>query len=320
MEALGQTYDPKATMALLPLLKKPDFGVQLRVINALAYLRGHETFEPLRELLDDDQIDSQLRDAAARSLIQVDRHTGETAIEKVIAKEKDESVRHNLNVVLQSKGDWGYWPPDLLSLRQLTRDAQTIEGERFGNTEFEQFIRHIESDNWAVSSGCLYALGELGVESAVPAILKLDPHYWAGCNALAKLATSEAVRVLLDRVQSPDENIRSAAISALGTDGGKWAVPVLIELLDDPTLRRSNRVFSSRPWPDEHSAHAALRQCLYRAGLAGEKRVNLASGSGTFNVDKEIERAKTWWASFGNDFLAGRSVPDPGLSGVFWSS
>ncbi len=322
--SLGQTYDPKAIPALLAALEDEDFDVLNSTIRALKYLKAERAVEPLKKILENTEVDGQLRRAAAEALFHIDRDAGRKAIGDVLVKETNESIR---NVVLESSSGNGYWPPDLLKVRQLTRDAATLAGERFGNAEFDQLLEHIDSPYWAVSSGCLHTLGQLNVRSAVPAIIALGPKKESAYNALAKIASPQAVTYLLEAIQSPDDNICATATDALGYQGGRWAVPILIELLDAPRLRRTHKgerfpVAAFAPFdgigPDGHKAHSALYLCLGRAGLWGPS-LNLASGK-TFDVDAEIKRLKVWWEKHGDDFLRGKRVPNPNITSVFLAS
>jgi len=343
--SLGQTYDPNAIPALLAALEDEDFWVLNSTIRALKYLKAERAVEPLKKILENTEVDGQLRREAAEALFHIDRDAGRKAIGDVLVKETNESIRNNLNIVIGSSSGNVYWPADLLKVRQLTRDAATLAGEHFGSAEFDQLLKHIDSPYWAVSLRCLHALGQLNVRSAVPVIIALGPKKESAYNALAKIASPQAVTYLLEAIQSSDENIRAMAIDALGYQGGKWAVPILIELLDDPRLRWKHKgerfrvdefdglwpdgrsfgigntlsgygvVAFDGLWPDGHKAHSALYLCLGRAGLWGTL-LNIASGK-TFDVDAEIKRLKVWWEKHGDDFLRGKRVPNPNITSAW---
>ena len=320
--SLGNLFDPKGIPALLTALKDPEFRVNMSAVMALMFLRSRETFDPLRAILDNPKADAQLREAAAKALRHIDPANGTKAVQEAFEKEKDESLCHNYQVVLnESPFDYDYWPPELLALRQLTKDAATLAGEQFGDAEIKQLLAYIRSDSNTASNFCLLALGALRVESAVPAIIALGPQKGCVCSALAQIASPEAVAFLLDVLQSPNPEIRKTGIRALGEHAGRWAVPVLVELLDDPGLRKKRDPSpDGMEWPDTHEAHAALWLCLNRAGLKNSI-LNLADPQGrTFNVDEEIKRTKVWWQEHGEDFLQGKSVPSPNLTAVWWIS
>ena len=318
-DELGKTYDPTAIPALLAALEDRDFHVRHCTIAALRNLKDYRTVRPIMNILTDSNANGQLRHAAADALLWIDNKTGKKTIKEVLENEgnANESLRHNLNQVLRARHTYAYWPPDKLELRQLTIDAGTVAGESFGDTEINRLLKHVNSPH--VSTNCLLALGTLRATETVPVIIASSAY--PKHNALARIASEPAVEYLLNAVLSSDKTTRKSAIGALGVDGGRWAVPVLIELLDDPSLRTSHTgepapidLFNGI-WPDEHKAHQALHACLNRAGLIGTS-INLASGK-TFDLDLEIQNLKTWWREHGNDFLAGKTVPNPDVKGVF---
>jgi hypothetical protein len=161
--------------------------------------------------------------------------------------------------------------------------------------------------------------------SAIPAIIELlerKPRE-SGYTSLARMATPEAIQYIATAARSEDAQRKEAAVRGLAY-GGRWGVPLLIQLLDDATLRRPGHdldgpidAFSGH-WPDEHIAHVSLFQCLAEAGLRGESK-NLATGA-RFNVDEEIAQLKTWWARYGKAFLGGKPVPTPKISMIFVST
>ena len=296
-------------------------------MTALQYVKGKAAFGPVKAVLENSQIDQQLRSIAATTLVRIDREAGIQTVQAVVAKEADAHYLHNnLNAGMESgKYPIAYWPPELLEIRQLACDANTLAGERFGKREISQLVANIDSPEWGVASGCLSALGSLRADSAVPAIIasvpKHDPKVPASFafSALAAIASPEAVKYMLDVIQSDDRDKRLAALQGLQDAGGRWAVPVLVELLDDPSLRKPgfrDPNLMQVEWPDEHLAHVALSCCLGRAGLQGVM-VNRASGA-TFNVDEEIRHLKAWWKDNGEDFLRGKMVPSPRISMVFY--
>src|SRR5262249_13430786 len=133
-------------------------------------------------------------------------------------------------------------------------------------------------------------------------------------------ATPPAVKHLLEVARSTDKEQRERAIEGLKF-GGRWAAPILIELLDDLSLRRTYRDEPSAPtgkfdghWPDEHPAYSALTVVLAATGLKG-KDLDLAEG-GKFDLDVEIAHLKSWWRSHSQDFLQGKPVPNPMLTTV----
>lgn len=194
-------------------------------------------------------------------------------------------------------------------------------GEQYGHAEIEQLLEHIDSPYSTVSYYCIFGLGEMRAVSAIPAIIELLE--WRpreiGFIVLVRMATPEAVQYIARAVRWEDLARRKAAIRGLAY-AGRWAVPLLIQLLNDADLRQAEHYEApiegfSGHWPDGHLAHVSLFQSLTRAGLRGESK-NLATGA-HFDVDKEIAELKKWWARYGQRFLEGKSIPTPKISIVF---
>jgi HEAT repeat protein len=321
--SLAATHDPRAVPVLLAALAEAqDLSLTTSVIHALTDFRDARAVGPLRRLVPSRAFQGQLQQAAARALIYLDRDAGAKAIREVMATEPDPVRRSGLGALLRpSDTQFPYWPPALLELHLRTREARTIAGERFGPREIDELRRHIGSPHWWVSYDCLHALGELRASSAVPAIVALDPKTHASFEALAMIASAPAINRLVAAIESPDRATRERAIEALRF-GGRWTVPILIELLGDATLRQSHRAeppeeINGRQirWPDSHLAHTVLHAVLGRAGLAG-RHLNLASGA-TLDLDAEITRLRAWWQTHGRAFLDGARVPDPQLTSVY---
>lgn len=66
------------------------------------------------------------------------------------------------------------------------------------------------------------------------------------CGLLATAGTPEAIAHLEKMLRSSVVTHREAAVTGLGPNGGRWAVPLLISALDDPALRKP-------PFPSEFS-------------------------------------------------------------------
>jgi hypothetical protein len=151
--------------------------------------------------------------------------------------------------------------------------------------------------------------------------LDRNPAHRACYALLAMAGTPKAVAYFEQALQSPDVQARTMAVDGLAS-GDRWAVPLLMSALDDPGLYKHPPSFEAElgsgqePWPEEHAAHQALFQGLYRFGLKGES-LNLASPENrTFNVRQEIKGLKDWWAKHGEAFMQGKTVPAPKITMV----
>lgn len=320
--ALADTHDPQAVPALLSALaKEEDLGLLTSVIRALAVLRDPRAVAPLLRLIPSRAFQGQLQRAAAEALYSFAPAEAKRAVAELLAREPDPDQQRNLSAVLASAPpQYPYWPPELLPLHQRTLDAARLAGERFEGPELAELLACIDSPLDSVAAGCLYALGALRAESAVPAIAALGPRSRAALAALAMIASPVAIEKLLAAVQSADRGVREPAIEAL-RHAGRWSVPILIELLGDESLRRRQEppapsAADSPGWPDEHLAHRVLQSVLATAGLRG-RDLNLARG-GSFDLDEEIRAVRLWWRRYGAEFLRGAAVPSPNLTAVFF--
>jgi len=288
VQALGNTHHPDAVPVLIETLNDTDFSVVSAAINALESIKDKRASAPLKNFTSSVDQASQLKQHAERACV------------GIAAEDRSKP-----------------WDPKFLTIRQLAIDAGTYAGESFGKAEHDRLLEHI--DKSGIASVCIGALGDLHLESAVPSISALKQSS-AQSEALAKIATPQAVDELISSLHSQNQWIRIMALNGLSQHGGRWAVPVLIELLDDRSLRHSypfDKKFSKR-FPDMHRAHLALCSRLSAAGYNAEI-LNWRTRH-SYNIDDEISGLKTWWAEHGSDFLEGKDVPDPKIKMVFWRS
>jgi HEAT repeat protein len=284
----GQTFQPRAVPALIEALDDPDASVRQSAIWALMSLRDRRAIEPLQRHIDDNGYG----------------HVATMAV----------------NHILEPQG-YAWWPPDRLDDWQLCQDAHTLKGETFGPAERERLIKLIDSEEWAISTAALLALGHLDVRSAVPAIIALRASE-TKFSVLATIGTPEAFEQLVASLQSPRQDVRQAALNGIANGADRWGAPLLVAMLDDASLRIEKHEIpplngGATEWPEEHRAHAALCNFFSRFGLRG-RTANLARGV-SVNVPDEISRFKEWWKVNARDFLAGRSVPNPELTSVMYN-
>ncbi|MBS0264600.1 MAG: trypsin-like peptidase domain-containing protein [Planctomycetes bacterium] len=284
-QSLGQSFDPAAVGPLLEALPQEKHPVS--IIWALLYLRDPRAIEPLRKWTNHPSYGQIATDA----------------------------IRH-----IQFSGGYAYWPPESLPDRLLCRDAETWRGESYGPREIQRMIELLSSADSNISSEAALFLGRSHADDAVPALAK--GHYGYTEIALAEIASPEAIGALFRRLHTPDPALRVTTIDALGS-ADRWAVPLLIALLDDRSLFTPGQPLeygiattTAKKWPDTHRAHSALWQLLYKCGLPG-KTANLAVHDAP-DIMAEIPRVKTWWKTYGNDFLDGKEVPNPNLTNVMF--
>src|SRR5262249_15859081 len=128
-----------------------------------------------------------------------------------------------------------YVPPELLDVYQLAIEAGMFAGETYGETEAAKLIEQFESPWPEVSETCKIEISSLRVRSPFPALIRAKPSPNKYVS-LIRLGTPEAIDHLIEVLESGDLEARKLALSSLSF-AGRWAVPLLVELLDDPTLR-----------------------------------------------------------------------------------
>jgi len=289
--SLGQTYHPSVVPTLIEALHDPDASARHSAVFALEHLRDARAIEPLEE---------------SRERMKPNAHIVEGALRTIIGPLNEGPA---------------FWPVELLKLRQLTINANTLASESFGKAEIDRLVAHIEFDNWGVLSACLYALRNLDARSSVPAIVKTKTSS-SMFDALVEIGTTEAVDYVIECLQSKDPTLREFAISSLAS-AGRWAAPLLVDLLSDPTLAIRHEEGEElglgllSKWPDSHRAHSALLSCLSKAGLKG-RWINLYQDPPPEDIQVEIKRALDWWKKHGAEFLRGADVPNPNLTSVYY--
>jgi beta-lactamase regulating signal transducer with metallopeptidase domain/HEAT repeat protein len=287
--ALGQTFQPTAIPALISALDDPDPQVRSSVLNSIKYPRDARAITPLERFVNDPGAGHVASDA----------------------------IRH-----IQSPQGYAWWPADRVDLWQLCQDAHTLKGERYRDAELNQLTAGLKSDDGTITYCCLFALGRLRSKESISAIIHA-PLSAMKFHVLAEISTPDAIEYLIQRLHSLNPQTRELTIQGLADGADRWAAPLLIALLDDPTLKVEARKmeFTGRPsienWPEWHRAHSALYSFFSRFGLTGEWR-NLY-GNQTNNVPEEITNLKAWWKQHGADFVAGKKGPTPNLSTVYYN-
>ena len=297
---LGQTYHPNAVLPLIKALKDKEETVRIAASSALGFLRDRRALEPLKSCFEDPN-----------------GHIARNA---------------HKNILLPKNEGYAFWPAEMLDIRALTIDALTLKGESFGDQQLSRLVDHLDSESGTVSSACMLTLSELKYLKCVPKIIS-RPTSRSRAHALARMPTPAAIDALIRDINSGSATPREtetpaktsfskeSAIAGLGGSAGRWAAPLLIALLDDSQLRRPAEENSSdsflEKWPESHLAHIHLSSFFTNHGLKSESR-NLARGE-TNDVPAEIMNLKAWWKKHGDAFLAGRDVPNPKLSMLWYN-
>jgi HEAT repeat protein len=291
VSSLGQTLHPSAIPVVIDALKDQDTSVKSAAIITLGYCQDLRAVTALQSLLDDRSVGYLIPNAIAQI----------------------ESQNSNS------------WPADALDLLQLCRDSATLKREGFGRLEHERLLVGLKSKHAVIRTKCLFALGDLRAADAVSDIIALTDRDSVKYVVLSEIGTSDAVNHVIRALNSDDASVRTSAIYGLQEGADRWAAPLLFALLADPSLiwkpekeKTPAGLWHDVKWPVSHQAHTAIFSFLSRFGLAGEWR-NLYLGQSN-DVRQEIDRLQTeWWPKHGNDFVAGKQVPNPNLSTVWYN-
>ena len=278
--SLGESGRPAAVQPLIDLLAREKNPVS--IIFALEALQDKRAIEPLRKHIAQPGYGHVAQQAIAR---------------------------------LENPESYEAWPLESLPDRLICRNAATWRGELYGRPELDHLIELLNSANANIASEAALFLGKLHADAAVPALSRK----WFGYSeiALTEIASTAAIDELFRRLHTPNPSLRNTTVSSLSS-GNRWSVPILIALLDDPTLRQeAPPSLMGEKWPISHRAHSALWQLFRELGDRG-RMVNLANEPAP-NIEIEIDQLKVWWKEHGDDYLAGKEVPVPELTSVWFS-
>lgn len=304
LTSLAATLDPAAFPSLIAALQDSDHIVRSTAINGLVRLRDLRAIPHLRQLESDLRVRNLVRPAIQ---------------ELYLSKIQPSKYPHS-------------WPADSGHIQLLCMDAGTFKGESFGPAERTLLLNHIQSKHTIIRAASLRALASLQAHDLVPTILKnaggdlpLEP--------LVSLGGPLVVDYFVEHYQASDTFGRRALAAHLGY-GDCWATPLLISLLDDSgmlvysnpnittdsntaiaqfTFGSNQRMLSESPrfTPEANEAFSALVNLVQRH--ARTKRFLVSDNPPPVSLADEVTRAKRWWATHGNTFLAGKPVPNPGL-------
>jgi len=332
LHALQDFDDPTVVSTYLDrAANDQDESVRNNAIRYFSRPPRADGFEPLADLLLSGK---HPRSAAsvASVLMEIDQHKAWPIIIDAAEQDRVDDQRLRLLTIASQrpdlrKGRYIYWPTDADGLRELIRNTYTIVGEGYGETEIGEVVKNLEHPNSVVRGDCVSALGYLRTTMAVAPLLRLAEESKGGSRyhaGLMALGTPEAIQFLCRSIQDA-ENARQRYSIVRRFDearADRWAVPILIALLDDPGLIREVPDIGPgrsgmRP-PPVHAAHSALHAVLRDLGFKTSTK-NLPRG-GTVNLKEEITGLEHWWAEHGEAFLKDEPVPSPKITSWFWSS
>lgn len=310
-------------------LDDQDRSVFTQAVRQLGERRNRGAFMPLMVALQKAK-NWQWRQPVMQALLQIDHAAAWPLVVEVAENETDDGRRFQYlrmasSAPSSSTNYYEHWPRELASIETLVRNAYTIVGERYQDKELQRIAGQLGSRNTYVRNECARALGHLHATCAVPKLIdqaKGSENVTVYHRTLMTIGTVEAVEFLVNEFRDADPKKRHWLVDQFQqSEAKRWAVPLLIAMLDDRGLRTDSREpLSGHHEVDfqNHRAHTSL-YCLLSAYGFKVQTKNLAHG-GEFNLDVEIRNLKNWWAKHGADFLRNKSVPEPTITSVFFAS
>lgn len=197
--------------------------VRLAAVNALKLYDDTTLAYLLIELINHDQ-DTLVRAAAASALGQF-VYLGEIdSINDSVRKNVEECLLHSINKTSD---------PEILRRRVLESLGYSSHQDVPG------YIEHaFQSENNEWKSSALLAMGRSADEQWFPTVLEMLDHTrpsirFEAAKAAGELEIREAVDALVDLINDPNEEVRSASIWSLAQIGGEGIRELLEELLNE---------------------------------------------------------------------------------------
>ena len=243
-----------AVPGLIQALEDNDYQVRWQVVDALGEIGSREAIPALIKVLDDDEY--SVRWAATEAL-------GKFGIEQAIpglvrASEVRDSDMRFTAATLLGRFSTKQATSGLLKIILNDYDAQvcwraTKSLKSIGSElVVPEVLKVLEEKNLDKSWKLQYiyeALGELGADQAIPALLKgltndCSELRRSAAKALGNLGAEQAIPGLVQALTDEDSRVRQNAIIALGCLGADQTIPKLCKSLEDeaPRVRLSTAI------------------------------------------------------------------------------
>jgi HEAT repeat protein len=256
LDALTRIGDPHAAGPIAALLDDPLLGAA--AADALGQLGDEEVVVPLLAALEQSAVPvGALVDAlvaihgsydetpGAASHIEdlVSASIGPTGRDRLLEQVRRSSGVHLKNVVivlgwLRDDGSIQRSLAELLGTASVNHEV--IEAlVRFGSAMVDVLVEQLDDTDPQTRRATVVALGRIGDQAAVPALLPLlELHdrdlLVAAASALARIGDERAFEPLLRLIGSPETAVRQAAVGALNSLGSPQLAARIGELLGSP--------------------------------------------------------------------------------------
>ncbi len=222
IEALGRLHADAAVDALVKIAGSGDVFLAFAALEALALIRDPRVASGLTPLLGE----SVLREAVVRAMSEL----GDDQVIRPLVATLNSSPESTLVTVgaLASVGD---------RLAREGLDVSSIVRESLSDAGRAHVLAAAAGSPESAMPAVARVLGWSGGDESIAALGVLLTHAGAREAAIDALVRQgeQAVDALVARLADDDQDVVSAAISALGQLGSRRATSALVALLDDPT-------------------------------------------------------------------------------------
>lgn len=240
-DGLGVLKTPKSLESLFQKINDPDSEVRKAVVSALGKLGNIKAQTPLIRRLKDSH--AEVREAAAKAL---GESGNSLCVEELMACFHDKiwKVREQAAIALGKLGDERALEPLLEMADDTDADVRKASAAALGNLHLPKILQilltRLQEQEWWKKETAAIALGYSGEPKVLEHLLEgLDDPDWrirvAMINGLKSLGLSDS-RVeesLIKRLQDPHEEVRRAAIMAIGSLCTEKALTSIIPCLND---------------------------------------------------------------------------------------
>ncbi|WP_414576388.1 HEAT repeat domain-containing protein [Anabaena sp. CCY 9402-a] len=250
---LGEIGNKIAIPSLIQTLENEQNFVFIRsdAAKALGQIKSYNAIPALIKALDDSN--ATIRSSAAAALGKIASSTSIYALIQTI-KDSNYNVRREAAYALGEIGDKSVIPilievlgnevsaiiynkSELNNKEQLTELESQLEAISKSQHKLKQEM--LNNEGRIVQLSVIRALGKLGSETAIPALIKLlEENKFNNfiIHSLGQIGSKKVLPILLRNLKHEDANIRASAAFAIGQIGGEDSQLELLEALHDENI------------------------------------------------------------------------------------
>ena len=310
---IAKLYPDEAGAVLVDALADVNYNVRLNAVKELGNIGYIDAFATLQVIVLNTGEEPQMRVVAAGSLVEIDPDRGRAIVNQAEEEVPIENSTFKFETAFMLGG---YESTDeliakLSELDAVLKDIDTVVGESYGQKEMGVLLKYIKHPDYMVAHRCFGALTMLGDGVAITAwmavkgkLLYRDIRYISSDRSDRRMVCGP------NRIAPGTEGMRILKI--LAHDGERWAVPLLVDLLDVVSAQKLGVSSGAIVW-DSYTVYSALYIRLEALGMTGQKLRSGIPESELPTLEDEIARARQWWVEYGEDFCSGKEVPNTRL-------